>query len=291
MFLCSLVVFAALVLASLHEQMRRWRDRHAAIRAFGAAQHELIRGGGQYTMDDVVRRATAIMLEFTPHLSSFSRKRSILRWAVKTLDTGSLFDAPRSGRVPKISNDDAREVVRQIRQGYTVDGRLRPFPDLRTAIAVNPVVRDLVARAQYQNMRGLQHRLHEIEPKLKRRHINLKPELKAHQKLARMAACKDLKRRDLDYLKRVFFIDAKTLYCEPEAGYALVHQDDLDMKLQTDPRLRQSFQHAKKIKFYAVANWHFGVCMWWFCDGTSDRAPRFKVCYTCTHAANHAIVA
>jgi hypothetical protein len=113
MSLYTTLATTSLVLASLWEQLRWRRELRAAIRAFGAAQHELIRVDGCYTMDCVTCCASAVMRQCIPQLKSFSRKRTATwkLWAMKLLQTGLLSDALRSDRALKMSHDGAREVL------------------------------------------------------------------------------------------------------------------------------------------------------------------------------------
>lgn len=279
MWLLSAVVCVAVLAGAVVKPLRNWRRRMAAIKAYGAAEVDLRREGLEPTDEQIKERAVALMGILYSGLSIFQRRRYI-DWASAATSTGVFADAPRSGRKPKLSEADGLRVIAELRKGFFVDGKLRPFPDVQTAQEHNPEIARILGKAGYKKPCDALDRLQAIDKELKHLKVHVIPQMSAQLLRERVLTCYWLASQSLDYFKRVWWMDCKTLHCHPKAGYALAHKEDTDLRFVEDPRMKSN---DDVIKFYAVANWHYGIAMWWFCQGTTGLPLRFKVSNKFTH--------
>lgn len=279
MFTFVIFFFAAFAAVTAIARPRRAAaERREATEVYGAARFLLIsRGIAKPTHEQVLKEASKIAKDMLsdPHMKN--QLRFIRRWG----GAAELGDAPRAGRAPWLGDDECKEIITFIRKGtYNPDGTHRPYTDIQEVCERNPFINAMRLHAGYATPRSFFKRLRRVDPGLRRRKVVLKPYLEPHTKEERVEDCKwylGIRKTQPHYLHRLFFLDAKTLYCSPVGGYAIVHEKDMEQKYQTDKQLKKSFKNAKKIKFYCCVNWHVGVVGFWVCQGTTSWPLVYRV--------------
>jgi hypothetical protein len=264
--------------SSVKRARRTAHERQAAIKACHAAECELLVAGGEFTKEQLHQLAARKLEVFLPGVALRNRLRFVAMWADEKR-MGDVHDRAGRGAKPKLNAAQCKKVIKRIRQGHPQpDGTFKPFGSMAEACEKSEYLGRLIRSTKY-TPRNFWDRLRQVDPGMQRLRVVPKPVLSEKLKAERVAACQwyaDKLKAEPNYLHRVFFIDCKTLICSPQAGYALIHEDDKEKLFQQHANVKKSLSDAPKIKFYAVANYHVGVYAYWICQGTTGEPLIFK---------------
>lgn len=268
------------------EEERDWA-RQAYYEALGSLK---ARGLGTHPSQVA---ALAVQLYSEKHDHSMSAKalrEFILWWAVENTRP-DFRDAPRKGRETFMSDEECRQCIDELRRGYIVDGKRFLYHSLEHAAGQPERCRTVaMCRQRYsqKHTTGMWARLVKYDPKLKHIRPVRKAPLSAATMANRVSSCQfylDLMEDSLqtliDYLKRVFFIDAKTVIFVPKSGTVIGYMDDRDGYIVEVPAMKAKSLITHKdevvtVKFYGMANWHAGVCGFKVCQGTTGLDLKYK---------------
>lgn len=221
-----------------------------------------------------------VMISGTEHgviaLESFIR-----RWATHFENFGSVL-ARYMGRQHRMPLEIARECVTVLLAGYQEvvqvqaggmcreEVRQKYFRSIGDAVNRSPFLRQKMKEYDITPgtlLRTLQH----AAPGLRKRHLNPRRALSPANMASRVEVCRKLlgmgERELLRQLSRMFWIDSKTFYIEPE-GLAVWAPADANMAV-VDQRMPHSLRERKKIVYYAVVNALLGPVYIEYMTGTT----------------------
>ena len=274
-------VAMALVLSGRHPPVERMWAHDCYMMAEGALRDR----GRPYYERDVVCRAADIYIDM--HGWKGSRKvllEFIRRYAVVDPDR-PLRDKPRPGLEPRMTDEECEQCINELRAGYPVGGHRELFRSLNHAASMPdlcPTVAACRKRYSKEYEDGMWARLRKYDPGLRKYKQTPKHRLTPDEKQQRVACSKWLLAQGLAYLKRIFFIDAKTIYVSVQGGYVIGHKADRSaMYREVDAVYYYNcITHTKdliRIEFYAMANYYGGVCGFRATQGTTGAKLKFKV--------------
>lgn len=268
---CTVVTWVVGLMASrLSSEKRSW-----ALEAIGCARKELASKRTRVTEKALIAEAARQLDIIHPGHGISNVRRFIGTWYPK-LAKGDTRESTRGPRSP-ISDDQCQVCVDEIREGVpTADGHFEPFVDIGHARLYCKTLRGLMNKYGYTDA-GMLRRLREVVPELQHCKAHVKPYLSDVLKEQRVNVCKWLLAQKLEYFKRIFWIDCKTLYCKPKGGYVLIHEADKDKLIMEDKRQNFKFADTIRIQLYAMCNWHEGVVAVWLTQGTTGQPLRFSV--------------
>lgn len=276
------ILLAVLGVVPAVSHARRARlERYWAMEAMGAARAEEQLKGQRWSDDARSAAAVRWLDKLHPENKISHKARFIRQWYTAMAAGGDVTDAHRSGRNERMSDIECDFVIRRIRMmDKDEQGKKRPYTSIGHACQKDPVIAEIRDEHGYSD-EGFLKRLQKRCPALVHRKVTVKPMLTDKQRAARVAACKFYLKQPFYYFKRIFWIDCKTLYCRPKAGYALIHEDDIEFLTAKDKRMNCKIADSPVLKFYAMVNWFGGVVAVWFCQGTTGVPLRYKV--SCLH--------
>lgn len=269
---CISVVTSALGLMTsrLSSEKRSW-----AVEAIGAARIELANKRGRVTEAALVSEAARLLDIMHPGHGISNKHRFIRTWWPR-LAKGDTREAPRGPRSP-ISDEQCHVCIDEIRKGVpTSDGHFEPFVNIRQARLYCTTLNHLMNKYRYTDA-GMLGRLRAADPGLRHYKARVKPHLSDTLKQERITVCNFLLKQPLEYFKRIFWLDCKTLYCKPKAGYVLIHEADRHKLVIEDERQNFKFADTIRIQLYAMCNWHEGIVAMWLTQGTTGQPLRFSV--------------
>lgn len=274
---CALMVRRA---GGGHTDAERLLAHDCYHEALGALESK----GGRFDDDTLFSRATDIFLRKTKlYYSRQSARQFVVRWAHHAFTS---HDKPRSGRPPRMTDDECALCIAEVRKGYVDDsGRRRGFTDLSHASQFRVLCPTVaLCRPRYAaDPEGMFQRLKRFDSNLVRIKPTKKRMFTPHQKEERLAYCRLHLGQPPEYFHRFFFIDAKTLLLEPASDWIISYRDNTDLCYFFSPDIKayNRMAHSNdtiKIEFYAMVNWWGGVCGYVVCQGTTGVEPRYKVC-------------
>lgn len=208
----------------------------------------------------------------------------ILRCVRTFLETGSAHTRYR-GRRPTLSEDLARACALALCSGYIVlerqeagakrrfVERQKYFRSVAEAVRMSPLLKSVCEEygiVPCTLLRNLQRWC----PGLRKRHLHPRKALSQQNMDERVEFCEKLMGKPrpalMKYLSRVFWIDSKTFYIEPE-GRMVWAPADANMTV-VDERMPKSRREEKKIHYYAVVNALLGPVYIEYCTGTTGHA-------------------
>jgi len=260
--------------------------RQRAVDAWRRAR-EVLGHADEYGSGDVpaiLDRAVKVFRQNNPRFKFIRQlRRLIQRWGPRYDETGCIQEQ-RKGRVSKISDEEADQCIKIMRDGFkTADGRQWRFASIADALARSKVLRGHANHAKL-SPRGFWRRLKRRDPKLTYKSIRLRRLLTREQKRRRRAFAQymlDLAPTALrDGLLRTFFVDAKTMHFNVRSG-KFISFKGLNETLAS-PNVYWKSQDVITIKYYAAVNAFVGPVMYTEVTGTTGlKGRRFKVRVTC----------
>lgn len=199
--------------------------------------------------------------------------------------SGSIHDAPRSGRPKKIPTDTAKEAAQMLKMGYDV--RYIPNTDPTQAVTVRryytsvkqacefrPELKNICAMYEVSPAQLLT-RMHEVDPYLKKMKLHYKHELTDEQKGKRQRFAANMLHkieRDPHYLDGVFYMDEASIVVTSEHAHDIKVWADLHDKSfhQVLPCPHIPGNTKIKINFVVVVNPLEGAFFMDMLTGTSD---------------------
>lgn len=267
----SVLVWAVGLMSSrLSSEKRSW-----AIEAIGCARKELGSKRIRVTDKALIAEAARQLNIIHPGHGISNPRRFIGTWWPR-LAKGDTHEAPRGPRSP-ITDDQCKVCVDEIRKGMPrSDGHFEPFVTIGQARLYCTTLNHLMNKYRYSDA-GILRRLRAAVPELRHCRARVKPHLSDKLKQERVDACTFLLKQPLDYFKRIFWLDCKTMYCIPKAGYVLIHEADMHKLVMEDRRMNLKFADAIRIQLYALCNWYEGIVASWLTQGTTGQPLRFSV--------------
>lgn len=221
-----------------------------------------------------------VMLSGTDHgivaLNDFIR-----RWAQDFIDRGSVL-ANYQGRKHRMPLEVARECVTVLLAGYQEvvqideggmcreEVRQKYFRSIGDAVRRSQFLREKMEKYHITPatlLRNLQH----AAPGLRKRHLNPRRTLTPANMAVRVEVCRRLlgmgEKELLRQLSRMFWIDSKTFYIEPDS-LAVWAPADANMTV-VDKRMPHSLKERKKVVYYAVVNALLGPVYIEYMTGTT----------------------
>lgn len=209
------------------------------------------------------------------------------RWVAHFNTYGHVRDDPehRRGRRPNMPDDVAREIVGILLGGYEekcpqVVGhgddkrtelvtKQKWFRSIHDAVARNAFIKEALSKyniTQHTLLLRLQH----VAPGLKRRHLHPRRGLSRQHRDARIEQCQKWLNMGgeklLQYLSRVFWIDAKSFYILPKSQWVYAPHD-AEMTVEDE---RMPDGEGEKIVYYCVVNAILGPVYIEYVTGTSE---------------------
>jgi len=265
------------VVPAVSRHRRTQQERYWTMEAMGAARAEQQLRGREWSDDALNAAAVRWLDKLHPENKISHKARFIRQWYTVLSAGGDATDAHRSGFPGKMSDDECDFVIARIRlMDKDEQGNQRPYTSIGDACKKDRLIEEMRAEHGYSH-EGFLKRLKRRCPSLVNRKVTIKPLLTDTQRADRVAACKFYLKQPFSYFKRIFWIDCKTLYCRPKAGYVLIHEADLQYLTAKDKRLNCKITDSPVLKFYAMVNWFDGVVAVWFTQGSTSVPLRYKV--------------
>jgi hypothetical protein len=202
-------------------------------------------------------------------------KKFIKRWKQRL---GDYRDKPKGHPKIRMTDEECRICIEELRHGYEVSGDRLPFASLDHASQM-PHLCPMVAgcRMRYRSHRGMWQRLRRYDPDLKcYKTVTKKLILTDKLRKERFHDASFYLAQDDEYLRRIFFIDAKTLFMAPKHGWCIGYKGDPFGLVQCSQAIYYK-QDVVKVKFWAMANYYAGVCGCWIAAGTTGKEMKYKV--------------
>lgn len=193
--------------------------------------------------------------------------RFLKAWGAGFKDRKMFTDRKRSGRPRKLTQETVDRAAALFAAGHTQSGSHQAFTGINDALEHSTELKSIVRAAQ-MNPRTLLRNMVASHPELKKRTEDVKPTLSSILKAGRVTECEKLVEHSLDWFKRVFWLDAKTMHIAPTARKVWV-DSTLPMPVKSDARIPRSGRDRRTLHFYAMVNWCTGPVAIKFVTGTS----------------------
>jgi hypothetical protein len=207
--------------------------------------------------------ACSFFRELCPYPQPANVAEFIHYW-VEALRTRYSLHTEAHGRVSKVTDGTVERCVELVWEGYSCEGQhLYPL-NMKDAVANIPDLARILRETGLKES-ALWQRMRRLEPALRRRHLVFKAKLSDEQKLARWECAGRLRRRCLEELRRVFWIDSTTIYVVPKGFKALV-PPGVDAVIESEI-MPKDYKSAIVLRFYCCVNavagpvafaWHTG---------------------------------
>ena len=213
-----------------------------------------------------MRKAVARFAELEKDISAQLRRPAefIKRWA----ERDSYRNAPRSGRPPKVSDADAKQLSAILKQPHKFGSTFRHFQSVDEAIRLSAAFRAVLSRTKPMHRRALLRRLKQVDRTLTKRQETIKFRLSDKHKQERRVAAAYLRDVELSYLIRIFWIDAKKIYITGPGARKVYCSKDSDALVVEDPRIGRSKPWV--LHYYAMASSLEGGNQLVFVTGTTQ---------------------
>jgi len=284
LFLLLWVLVAATVkLRSRHRDDARW----TAVQAFYMAKGRLTANNRNPTDNEILNLAVELYKkERTWHCGERALKEFIVRMLDRPLPP--IPDKRRARLGPNMTDRECAMCIRELRNGFLVYGKKHLYSSLDHAAQMRdlcPTVAKCRLRYSPDDSYGMWRRLREYDPDL----LHIKPTSRATLSPKTLAERARLSAwylqqiaEDEDFLKRIFFIDQKTITVHPETGTVIGYKRDRDglVAYNDNPVVFNPITGKKEvlhIEFYAMVNWHSGLCGFIVCQGTTGEPRVYRV--------------
>lgn len=231
-----------------------------------------------------------------------NRKRCMQKWGTRFLKTGSVHDAPRSGRPGCLPDETIFLLAKLLLLGYWIKAAgkrvWRGFTSLQQA-AKNPrahKLRDVLAQFPNAKLRSVQSRITQLVEWLPgtKRSVDFKMTQSKQTKLERkLVSGKHLgliKKKGDGVLDAVVWIDAKKMFIAP--GEVRVYNMNLE-DVAEDVRMPPGKSHnGMSLHYYAGVNSLLGVVLFAWVTGTTGLRKHMvtQVCPASSHNVSAAMV-
>lgn len=255
--------------------------RNAAADAWLLAEHELQRTPFKDSHKKKMQRACQLLRErYHGALPPERLWRFIAKYAERRRKLQHVADLDGRGRKCQLTEADARTACDILLAGY-VDrhGQRQPFTSLASALGMNAELRRIKRRCKIRTNRTLWQRLTAFDRRLALRAVRVRAPLTAAQKQKRREAAAHIAARiraDPDWLKRVFWIDAKKMYIRPRRRKVIVNAESSTDYLCI-PGVSWRKQDVRCVFYYAVVNYFVGAVLFVVVSGTTDYSTPYKV--------------
>lgn len=214
-----------------------------------------------------IRAAVALLKQRTPGVRHSNPARFIRIWVAAMEQRFSVATPSSPGRKSTIPAAVAERAVELVWQGYESEGEHRYFRSIQQALSKCSKLAAIRQRYSVSAKTLLRH-MAAVEPALRRRRLAVKRLLSEENRLARQEACRRLLLWPAEQLRRVFWIDAATVYVVPKSR--LVYAPPHAHMVVTDARLPSHSTNLLKLKFYICINAVAGAVALKFVTGTTD---------------------
>lgn len=211
--------------------------------------------------------------------------RAIDKWGPHLEKHATLFDKPRSGRPPVISDEDAKELGRLMAAGYHIKhkrARLwRGFCSLKDTVENVEEAKEILGKyggEEGVNLQSVMRRINKVVPWLAhcKRTVDFKTELDPETKEERAKEAAVLVKKALEELNGVVWIDAKKIEVSAPEGLKVYDQDT--KRVVEDARLSKgkSRRGVITLHYYAAVNALVGVVTFVWVTGTTGLNKNMK---------------
>ncbi len=264
-----------------------------ALSSFGprrGGNHTCLRSAAMIVM------LTTLMAYAPSHLAAFKRMETNFAhaWAghdvkrprrllenlfKRVVQTGTCADRPRSGRPPKLSEDQVRLCVLAFKQGV---GNKRHedwygYSSIEHAATVCPIIGQVLRESGvtvdtlWARMKIAQVREHgKMFTQIR---IRVKPKLTEEVKQERLAAAREWSTWSAEEYDDIFWIDEKSEYIKCVSYKCYAGDDDVSFAVESHGPLGKH----KKLKYIACVNARLGPVYFELISGTSDFDSGYKV--------------
>lgn len=259
-------------------------DRCAARRAYDRALGRVEQGGGTVKETEVLREACDIFRE-TREWGKGKKALSkfIARWAHR--DGSSFGDLARAHTPARMTDEECQACVEELRVGYTLGNKTFLYLSLTHAAKKGdlcPHMAECRRRYAANSDLGMWRRLRAYDPNLYHGIPKSLPPMKPATLQQRVDACSFLLGQDPEYFRRVFWIDEKSIIMTPAPRSAIGHSlypHDFYMACKPITVYNKHLKRNEQVKvsFYAMVNYHAGVCGFRLCQATTGQEKKYKV--------------
>lgn len=250
--------------------------RNAAADSWVIAHQELSSTAPEPSHRQIMQRAVEVLRQRYHGRLPPRTWRYIAKWAARREEAHSVHDAPR-GRKTRLTDSDAQAAVEVLLAGYTRNGQRQPFQNIAEALRLSAALRRVQQRCKL-SARTLWKRLVKFDRRLVLRAIRIRPPLSDQQRQARKEGAAWLAAKieaDPDYLKRVFWIDAKKFWIRPRRRKVICNADSPHDYLSM-PGISWRKQDQRYVHYYAAVNWFVGAVIYVEVSGTKDLDTGYK---------------
>jgi len=277
-------VLAGVCMATRHTFLQRaW-----AKQAWNWAEGYLAAEYGEYTEAEALETATVYYMDKHPGVFSDKRycKDAIKRWVLEHPDPLDVRDAHRPGRKEFMTDEECRQCIEELSKGYYRDHQFYFFTSLTQA--ANSGGCPTVARCRWRysryNESGMWLRLKAFDKHLIRFKPRVIKPMSPRLRAERVAASSYLYDMGLDYAKRTFAIDEKTIVIHPKGGSCIGYIDeDNNFIIECDDiKWRNAMTHREefvKVGFYSMINFWVGPCGFYPSQISTGLPQQYKVSY------------
>lgn len=189
------------------------------------------------------------------------------------------------GSPPELINDrQCKKCIEELVKGWAgPDGARHAFHSLSHAASMRELCPTVSkCRAKYRTDFGMWKRLCKFDANLYHIKQTVKSLLPQTLCEARVRDCRILMEKPDSYFKRIFWLDAYTLFFSPKGGYVIGHRlhPELSLLEKEDVTWYDGINHKRhtiKVTFYAMVNWFTGPCAFWACQGSTGVKPVYRV--------------
>jgi hypothetical protein len=199
------------------------------------------------------------------HKAVSNVSKFIHRWVNAFKTRGDVHDDKKAGRPEKLPKAAAQAAVEIVWQGYTVDGQQEYWGNIQAALDGSPQLKAIQTQHKVTTQ-TLWRRMLKVQRRLKKRTLEVRRKLSAANMKQRVASARQLLGWAPRRLRRVFFLDAATIYMVPKGCKVLAPPE---ARLVIEDERLNSTKRMQKIKFYACVSPVFGPVMLKFMTGTT----------------------
>lgn len=208
--------------------------------------------------------------------------RLVKKWASRFTKTGTLEDAPRSGRPEKVPHERVLECGKVLRDGVMVDGEVHHYwHDIDEAADADPIF-DETCHQYTTTRKGLMAMIRRADPLLDRRREEVKWGFTPHERALRVAIAEGhlaAAAKWEGYAQTLVLLDEASLHvCEQTGSYVWCTKH-CDRPVKLVPHVGNTFK--QKVKWYLAVNARLGAFGPYFTTGTTGLPPQFTVRWGC----------
>lgn len=202
-------------------------------------------------------------------------KNFIRRWVSNLEETGDLNTKSKKWKKIKLSNQVLANCVEQLASGGQGLYKDIGYSSINEAVRDNTYLKWVVSTKKV-SLGYLIQCMKKYDPTLSQKQAKARPALTDAQKADRQEKATILAQKDDNYFKRVFWIDAKTMYMTPmRARYAWSNSKHQHLVIE-DERFKPS-RKVVKLNYYACVNQLKGAVAIVFVTGTTGLKSKYKV--------------